>query len=181
MSNDLRYCERCSDTLDRLRHLPTNGGQMKLKVLLIAALLAGPRWAFAFNLWTDIQQQTTFPIGQAASAGTAVNLKTGNLSASALAELSNYRMFSLWYGGTMIDPANGQLTDTAKVGINVGYFLTGFVNEPPLILRNLVVGPSIAMSLISTPRVVTYLFDANYKFGYDTALPPAVTPKPVSN
>ncbi len=134
--------------------------------------------AQAFNLITDIEQQTTFPIGQAASAGTAVNLKNGNLSASALAELSNYRMFSAWYGGTMLNPSDGKMTDTAKIGLNVGYFLTGFVNQPPLILRNLVVGPSVAMSLISTPRVATYLFDFNFRFGGDTALPKAVTPSP---
>lgn len=132
--------------------------------------------AHAFNLWTDIEQQTTFPIGQSASAGTAVNLKDGSLSASALAELVDYRMFSGWYGGTMIDPSNGKMTDTAKIGLNVGYFLTGFVNKPPMILRNLVVGPSVAVSFISTPRKATYLFDCNYRFGGDTALPPAETP-----
>jgi len=136
--------------------------------------------ANAFNLWTDIQQQTTFPIGQAASAGTAVNLRDGSLSASALAELANYRMFSAWYGGTMLDPSNGKMTDTGKIGINVGYFLTGFINQPPLILRNLVVGPAVAMSLISTPRKAAYLFDFNFRFGGDTALPKAVTPSPAA-
>jgi hypothetical protein len=152
---------------------------MKKGLLAIVLVLAS--WpAYGFNLWTDIEQQTTFPIGQAASAGTAVNLKSGNLSASALAELVNYRMFSGWYGGTLLDPANGGMTDTAKVGLNVGYFLTGFVNQPPLILKNLVVGPCIAMSLISTPRVATYLFDFNYRFGGNTALPPAVTPTVVA-
>ena len=157
---------------------------MKLRspVLIIAlaimAVCAGLQMAFAFNLWSDIKQQTTFPIGQAASAGTAVNLKDGSLSASALAEMANYRMFSAWYGGTLLDPSKGGMTDTAKIGLNVGYFLTGFVNQPPLILRNLVVGPSVAMSLISTPRVATYLFDFNFRFGGSTALPPAVTPAP---
>ena len=147
-------------------------------VIFTLALVLCKSNAFSFNLWTDIQQQTTFPIGQAASAGTAVNLRTGSLSASALAELANYRMLSGWYGGTMLNPSDGKMTDTAKIGLNVGYFLTGFVNQPPLILRNLVVGPSIAMSLISTPRVATYLFDFNFRFGGDTALPKAVTPSP---
>ncbi len=151
---------------------------MKYSVFLIALLLSMCARAQGFNLITDIEQQTTFPVGQAASAGTAVNLKTGALSASALAELTNYRMFSGWYGGTILNPSDGKLTDTAKLGLNVGYFLTGFVNQPPLILRNLVVGPSIAMSLISTPRVATYLFDVNFRFGGDTALPKAVTPAP---
>ena len=132
--------------------------------------------AQAFNLIKDIEQQTTFPIGQAASAGTAINLKTGALAASFLGEISNYRMFSLWYGGTYANANDNSLTDTAKIGINLGYFLTGFVNQPPLILRNLVVGPSFAMSLISTPRVGTPFFDVNLRFGGDTALPKAVTP-----
>lgn len=149
-------------------------------VLAVMVIMGFLESGHTFNLWTDIEQQTTFPIGQAASAGTAVNLKDGSLSASALAELSNYRMFSLWYGGTMLNPSDGKMTDTAKVGINVGYFLTGFVNKPPMILTNLVVGPAIAMSLISTPRIATYLFDFNYRFGGTTALPPAVTPTPAS-
>ena len=135
--------------------------------------------AHAFNLVTDIEQNTTFPIGQAASAGTAVNLRNGSLSASALAELSNYRMLSFWYGGTMVDPADGRMTDTAKIGLNLGYFLSAFANKPPMILTNLVVGPSFAMSLISTPRAGTPFFDINYRFGGNTALPPAVTPTPV--
>ena len=143
-------------------------------VLLVIALLS--RNAFAFNVITDIEQNTTFPIGQAASAGTAINLRNGDLAASALAEVSNYRMFSAWYGGTMVNPSNGKMTDTAKIGLNIGYFLSGFTNRPPMLLTNLVIGPSFAMSLISTPRVGTPFFDVNYRFGGTTALPPAVTP-----
>jgi len=133
------------------------------KALLVVGLLSGN--ALAFNLISDVEQQTTFPIGQTASAGTAVNLKTGALSASFLAEVANYRMLSLWYGGTYVNTADANLTDTAKIGINIGYFLTGFANKPPAILTNLVIGPSYAMSLISTPRVGTPFFDINYKFG----------------
>ena len=147
-------------------------------LIFLAGMLTiwGAQRVFAFNLIKDIEQQTTFPIGQAASAGTAVNLKNGSLSASALAEIVNYRFLSGWYGGTMLDPANGNMTDTAKIGINLGYFLTGFVNKPPMILSNLVVGPSVATSFISTPRTATFLMDFNYRFGGTTALPPAVTP-----
>ena len=125
----------------------------------------GAQRAFAWNPITDIQQNTTFPIGQAASAGTAVNLRNGDLAASALAQLVNYRMFSGWYGGTFVNKTDASMTDTAKIGINLGYFLASFANNPPLILQNLVVGPSFAMSLISTPRVGTPFFDVNYKFG----------------
>lgn len=130
----------------------------------------------AFNLIKDIEEQTEFPIGQAASAGTAISLRDGSLAASFLGEISNYRMFSLWYGGTYVNSSNNSLTDTAKIGLNLGYFLTGFVNRPPEILSNLVIGPSFAMSIIKTPRVGTPFMDINYRFGGDTALPPAITP-----
>lgn len=146
---------------------------MKKLPVFLALFLTSSVWAY--NPITDIEQNTTFPIGQAASAGTAVNLKNGSLAASALAELVNYRMFSGWYGGTFI---NSTMTDTAKVGLNLGYFLAGFANKPPAILMNLVVGPSIATSLISTPRVVNYFLDCNYRFGGTTTLPPAPTPTP---
>jgi hypothetical protein len=149
------------------------------KLLMLCLFIATP--SLAFNLITDIEQQTTFPIGQAASAGTAVNLRNGSLSVSALAELSNYRMISFWYGGTFVNPSDGSMTDTAKIGLNIGYFLTGFVNRPPLLFQNIVVGPSFAMSIISTPRVGTPFFDINYRFGGTTALPPAVTPTPVTS
>lgn len=156
--------------------------KMKLPVLIIAlaimALCAGIQMAFAFNLIKDVEQNATFPIGQAASAGTAVNLRNGGLAASFLAEVSNYRMLSLWYGGTYVNANDKALTDTAKIGLNLGYFFANFVNKPPAILTNLVVGPSFAMSLISTPRVGTPFFDINYRFGGTTALPPAPTPVP---
>lgn len=152
---------------------------MKMKLAIAVALLAtlfGIKQAFAFNLIQDVEEQTTFPIGQAASAGTAVNLRDGTLAASFLGEIANYRMLSAWYGGTYVNSNNNSLTDTAKIGLNLGYFLTGFVNKPPAILTNLVIGPSFAMSLISTPRKGTPFLDINYRFGGSTALPPAQTP-----
>lgn len=149
-----------------------------LPLIFIATVAFLIQDAHAFNLITDVEQNTTFPIGQAASAGTAVNLRNGTLAGSALAELSNYRMISLWYGGTYVNSTDKSLTDTAKIGLNLSYFLSSFTNKPPAILMNLVVGPSFAMSLISTPRVGTPFFDVNYRFGGTTALPPAPTPSP---
>lgn len=154
---------------------------MKTKLPVILALFCAiTLWpnkpVFAFNLVTDVEEQTTFPIGQAASAGTAVNLRDGTLAASFLGEIANYRMLSAWYGGTYVNAGDKSLTDTAKIGLNLGYFLTGFVNKPPALLSNLVVGPSFAMSLISTPRKGTPFLDINYRFGGTTALPPAPTP-----
>ena len=147
-----------------------------MKKLLLAGLLLGfVSSAHAFNLLTDIQQQTTFPIGQVAAAGTAValkdnpslNLHAGDLVVSALAEGVNYRMFSGWYGGNMIPNGVGgaRLVDTAKIGLNLGYFLTGFTNQPPAVIKNLVFGPSVSYSLITTPRVFCPFFDINYSFG----------------
>lgn len=147
-------------------------------VISLLAVFLFPIRAHAFNLITDIENQATFPIGQAASAGTAINLRNGTLAASFLAEVANYRMFSAWYGGTYVNKTDNALTDTAKIGLNLGYFLTGFVNKPPVILANLVVGPSYAINLITTPRVGTPFFDVNYRFGGTTALPPAPTPLP---
>ena len=144
--------------------------------VIIGLYFVGASSVYAFNIVTDVEQNATFPIGQAASAGTAVNLRTGGLSASFLAELANYRMFSFWYGGTYVNSGDNNLTDTAKIGLNLGYFFNSFVNKPPALLMNLVVGPSFAMSLISTPRVGTPFFDVNYRFGGTSALPPAVTP-----
>lgn len=118
--------------------------------------------AQAFNLWQDIEQNTQWTLGNTASAGTAINLRSGDLSASALASISSYRMVSIWYGGTLI---NGNMTDTLKVGLNLSYFLKDFTNQPPDLIKNLVIGPSFAMSVISTPRVGTPFIDLNYKFG----------------
>ncbi len=122
--------------------------------------------AFAFNLITDVEQQTNWTLGQVAAAGTSVNLRNGQYDPSEFAQIANYRMLSLWYGGIEIPQGDGtiKLTDSAKFGFNLGYFLSNFVNKPPLILQNLVVGPAISTSLATTPRVVNYWVDINYQF-----------------
>lgn len=147
-----------------------------MKLWMMAAMFLGftvPQNVSAFNLWEDIQKETQWTLGSVAAAGTAVALKdedslglhAGDLVASGLASISQYRMFSLWYGGNVI-PNGGdtRLVDTAKVGLNLGYFLTGFTNQPPALIKNLVIGPSISYSLIATPRVLIPFFDVNYKF-----------------
>jgi hypothetical protein len=148
---------------------------MKKTLLVIALNLSLGLNAYAFNLWEDIQQNTKWTIGSVAAAGTAVALKdddslslhAGDLVVSALASISEYRMLSLWYGGNEIPQGNGntKLVDTAKIGLNLGYFLTGFVNQPPAVIKNLVFGPSVSYSLIVTPRVFVPFFDINYSFG----------------
>lgn len=134
----------------------------------------GARQAFAFNPITDIQTQTKWDLGSSVAAGTsvilqdesAVNAKAGQYVGSALAEVSDYRFLSLWGGGTFIPQADGSLRalDTAKIGINLAYFFNSFVNQPPDIIKNLVVGPGLATSVVSTPRLLIPTVDINYKF-----------------
>jgi hypothetical protein len=122
---------------------------------------------FAFNLLTDIDTQTTWTLGQVASAGTSIDLKNGQYDASEFAQVFNYRMLSGWYGGIEIPQSDGtmKLTDSAKLGLNLGYFLKNFVNTPPAILTNLVIGPAIGGNLATSPRVIQYFADINYQFG----------------
>lgn len=148
---------------------------LAVAVLFLDMALFPNRPVFAFNPIVDLQQNTYWTIGEAAAAGTAVALKdndslglhSGDLVGSMLASIAEYRMLSLWYGGNEIPQSTGgvKLVDTAKVGLNLGYFLTGFTNQPPALIKNLVFGPSVSYSLISTPRVFCPFFDVNYKFG----------------
>jgi hypothetical protein len=125
----------------------------------------GHRMAFAFNLWHDIQEKTEWTLGDVAAAGTAINLRNGDLAYSALAEIGRYRFLSGWYGGTKVNKTDENLTDSAKIGFNLNYIFKGFVNKPPKFIDNLVVGPSYAISLLSSPRQGTPFFDINYSFG----------------
>ena len=141
--------------------------------LAVAAMLSSP--AFAFNLWEDIQANTNWMLGQSVAAGTAValrscdayRLKAGEFTGSALAQIANYRFLSAWFGGTFIPVENGEMKaiDTAKIGLNVAYVFKGFANQPPEVIRNLVIGPSISMPLFSSPHVAVPFLDINYAFG----------------
>lgn len=146
-----------------------------LIVVFIAVLLAGPRFAFAFNLWEDVQKETQWTLGSSVAAGTSValrhddssGLQGGEFVGSALAQVSSYRFLSLWGGGTFIPQADKSLkaVDTVKVGFNLAYLFKGFANQPPEFIKNLVVGPSLTMPLFTTPHVVIPFFDLNYQFG----------------
>lgn len=150
--------------------------------------------ARAFNLWHDLQQNTQWTLGSNAAAGTAVALKDndtlgvkgGQYVASFLAQIAQYRFLSAWWGGNEIKQPDGtqKLFDTAKLGFNVAYLFTGFVNQPPDLIKRLVVGPSVTMSLFTTPHVIVPFFDVNYQFGavatntqpVATVAPPSVPP-----
>jgi hypothetical protein len=141
----------------------------------IMAMLAIGEQAFAFDLWQDVQQQTQWTLGSSVEAGTAValrsdastNVKGGQFIGSALASIANYRFLNVSAGGNFIPQPNGTLRalDTGKLGINLAYIFKGFVNQPPAMLTNLVIGPSLSTSLVSTPHVVIPFFDINYSFG----------------
>ena len=130
---------------------------------------------YGFNLLTDIQQNTQWTLGSAVETGTAValrsdsstNIKGGEFVGSALASLANYRFLNLSAGGTFIPQQDGSLKafDTGKIGINLGYFLKGFTNQAPAIIQNMVFGPSLATTLVTTPHIFIRMFDINYTFG----------------
>lgn len=153
---------------------------MKRFWLLLTILVASPIWSF--NLWRDVQENTQWTLGENASAGTAVNVKNGNLYGSEFAGIASYRMFSTWYGGINIPQGDNTMkfTDAAKLGLNLNYFLAGFANKPPELLKRIVIGPAIAYPLLVTPRTPTYTIDINYLFGnINTApLPPTPTLSP---
>lgn len=149
-----------------------------LKLSLIAVCLLSVR-GFAFNLWTDIEQNTQWTLGSSVQAGTAVamrsdastNVQAGQFVGSALASIADYRFLDLSAGGTFIPQPTGGLKalDTAKIGINLGYLLKGFTNQPPDVIKNLVFGPSLTTTLVSTPHVFIPFFDINYAWGGSSA------------
>jgi hypothetical protein len=141
--------------------------------LMLLAGLAMP--SHAFNLLQDIDQQTQWCLGSNVEAGTTVvlrsdastNTKAGQYVGSALACVSNYRFVNLSGGGTFVPQTDGTLRaiDTVKVGLNLAYVFQNFVNKPPAILNNLIVGPSLLTTVVSTPHVFIPAVDLNYKFG----------------
>lgn len=153
----------------------------KVLVILAAALLWPNRPVFAFNLWDDIKTNTNWTLGKSASAGTAIALRkadayglnAGDVIPSVLASIVEYRPLSFWWGGNEIPGEDGhqKLIDTAKVGINLAYLFRGFANQPPELIKNLVIGPSISMPLLTKPHVAVPFIDINYQFGAPPAAP----------
>lgn len=145
------------------------------KLILALIVLSTAKVSFAFNLWQDIQQNTQWTLGSNAAAGTAVALKTndalgvqaGQYVPSFLAQITQYRFLSAWWGGNEIKQPDGtqKLFDTAKLGFNVAYVFNGFVNQPPDLIKRLVVGPSVTVNLLTTPHVFVPFVDINYQFG----------------
>lgn len=141
---------------------------MKKLVMLLTILVILPKWCHAFNPLNDLEQNTTFPIGQLASAGTAINLRNGDTSTSMLAMVAQYRgMLDLSIGGTRVNKSDANFTDTVKLGLDLGWVFSYFVNPlPPTaqFIKNINIGPSYAISAISTPGRGYPFFDINYIF-----------------
>ena len=150
----------------------------KLKLLwvgIIGAFFYMGSDAFAFNLITDVEQQTTWALGSSVQAGTAIalrhddsyNVRAGQFLGSAMADVADYRFLNLSAGGIFVPQADGTLRalDSAKLGLNFSYLFRNFVNQPPAILKNLVVGPALSTTLVTTPHVFIPSVELNYQFG----------------
>lgn len=148
----------------------------KCQLILIGLLFSiwPNRPVFAFNPVTDIRDHTVWTFGKAAEIGTAVKfagggeLKSGETASSFLAGIAEYRFLALSYGGTRVNKSNADLIDTAKIGLRLNAFLDWFKNAPTpemALLRNINIGPSVAMPLLSSPHVAVWLMDINYQFG----------------
>lgn len=151
----------------------------KNRWLLIALISLGPlRPAAAFNLITDIRQNTQWTLGNVAAAGTSINLRNGQYDASEFAQIASYRFLSAWYGGIEVPQGDNtvKLTDSFKIGLNLSYFGQYFTNKPPALLNNLVIGPAASYNIATTPRVFTPFVDINYQFGGVIPTPNATTP-----
>lgn len=130
--------------------------------------------AFAWNPLTDIRENTIWTFGKTAEVGEAVklfgagNLEPGDTATSMLAGIADYRFLSLSYGGTRINQNDASFTDTAKLGFRLTSFFDLFKNSPtPAMewMRDLNVGPSVAVPLISRSHPVAVFLDVNYVFG----------------
>lgn len=145
-------------------------------VIVLAAMAVIWGWtnAFAFNPVTDIRDNLIWEFGKTAEVGTAVklagagDLKSGETATSMLAGIADYRFLSLAYGGTRVNKADQNFTDTAKIGLRLTSFFDLFKNPPTpemAWLRNLNVGPSYTMSLFNSPHAGTLFLDINYVWG----------------
>lgn len=146
-----------------------------MKRLLIALLFLSSN-AFAFNLWTDIQQNTLWTLGENASAGTAYDVVKDQFAVSELAQIASWRFLSTWYGGIQIpqDDKSMKWTDAGKIGFNLNYFLAGFVHRPPEVLQRIVIGPAFAIPIFVKPHRGTLFIDINYVFGNIQTVPTKV-------
>jgi hypothetical protein len=149
-----------------------------LKRRLIAALLLNFaalsfNKAYGFNLFQDIKTQTEWTLGKQASVGTGYDFTDKQMVLTELAGLASYRFVSLWYGIAQLPQPDKttKWTDTGKLGFNLAYLLKGFTNQPPDIIKSLVIGPAISIPVFTSPHRVAFLVDVNYVFGGSPAKP----------
>jgi len=124
--------------------------------------------AFGFNPVSDVLQNTTFPIGTQASAGTAINLKNGNTATTMLAPVADYRGLLLLSVGALRDNQSGaNFQDTVKIGFELNWLFSKFTNPLPAtgaFLKNINLGPGYGVSAVTNPGVGWPFFDINYTF-----------------
>ena len=135
----------------------------------VGLVLWGAENAFAFNLWTDVTQNTKWTFGQAAQAGEGYDFASKKWDTSALAEVAEYRCLALSYGATFLDANSSTATDTVNVGFLSNFFFKMFANQPPPSMawvENLNIGPSYAVPVFSgaTGHKGVFLLDVNFKF-----------------
>lgn len=144
-----------------------------MKKVLLVTLFSLSSTAFAWNPVTDVRENWVWTLGKTAEVGTAVkitgagDLKPGETALSMLAGVADYQFLTFSYGGTRINKSNENFTDTAKIGIRLTKFFDWFKNGPTeemAWMRNLNVGPSFSMPLLSEPHAGTLFLDINYRF-----------------
>lgn len=143
-----------------------------IRTLWLMGLL--PVAAAAWNPVTDVRDNWQWTFGKTAEAGLAVklagagDLDRGDTATNALAGIASYRFFVFSYGGIMVNKNDSKPTDTFKIGLSLQEFFGWFKNPPTpemAILKNVNVGPAIAMPVISRSHPVTLFLQANYQFG----------------
>ena len=147
---------------------------MNYLLLVTSLIVASTGTLFAWNPITDIRENIEWTIGKEAQVGTAIkiggagDLDSGETTTSLLAGIANYRFMTFSYGGTRINKANSNFTDTAKLGLRLTKFFDWFKNPPTPemeLLRNVNIGPSYSIPLLSSPRNGALFLDLNYTFG----------------
>jgi hypothetical protein len=132
-------------------------------------VLGTPAKAGAYNVWTDITANTTFPIGQVAQAGEAINLRNGDPATTLLAPVVQYRkIVTLSWGAIKDNTTNDSFRDSLQIGFDLDFLFSQFSNPLPTSaqwIRNLSIGPEYGVSAISKPGVGYPFFGVSYAFG----------------
>jgi hypothetical protein len=146
----------------------------RIILLVVVFMLWSNKPVFAFNPITDFRDNLQWTFGQSAEVGEALklwgdgDLENGETTSSLLASIAQYRFMVFSYGGTRTNKNDANFTDTAKFGFRLTSFFDLFKNPPTAEMawmRDLNIGPSIAVPLISKDHPVALFLDINFQFG----------------